>query len=154
MTRRRQKFSRTKTRTAWLTWLAWGIMGSIFGFEDIRGGSGWLTVIMTSPFWILFIVWPFLWLWLVNQKNAALVEIDEDISTDTDTARLVQKDGVRYVEAPPFLQTFHINADMPTVLLPGGDEHFVELETVRQFAKNNEKLKKWLDVVDSISIDR
>ena len=48
----------------WLAWIAWGVIGSIFLFEDSRGGSGWLSFLLTSPFWLLFAVWPFIWLWL------------------------------------------------------------------------------------------
>ena len=63
----------------WLAWIAWGVIGSIFLFEDSRGGSGWLSFLLTSPFWLLFAVWPFIWLWLVTRRNDEWVEIDDDV---------------------------------------------------------------------------
>ena len=40
MTRRQQKMSPAKAKTAWLAWCAWGFLGGIFVFEDTLGGRG------------------------------------------------------------------------------------------------------------------
>lgn len=80
MRRRKQKFNREKSRTMWLAWCAWAVMGGIFVFEDTQGGTGWLTWTMTAPFWIAFALWPFLWLWLRSRRDEAAVEIDDDIA--------------------------------------------------------------------------
>ena len=39
MTRRPVKMGVSRARTGWLLWLAWGIFGAIFLFEDAGGGS-------------------------------------------------------------------------------------------------------------------
>ena len=151
MQRRPVKMSRARARTGWLLWLAWGIFGSIFLFEDNAGGSLTLSFLLTSPLWCLFAAWPFLWLWRVLQKEPAQVTIDDDIVAGDVKARLVEKDGVRYVEAASFCEAFH--CDRPpaaAVKLPGGDEDFLPLEAFRGAAKKNEALAAWLEAADCI----
>ena len=110
------------------------MIGSIFLFEESRGGSGWLSFLLTSPFWLLFAVWPFIWLWLVTRRNDEWVEIDDDVISGENgetIARFVQKDGVRYVDIDAFADTFKCSRDVPTVTLPGGTERFARLDDVR-----------------------
>ena len=152
MPRRKQKLSRSKSRTAWLAWLAWAIVGSIFMFEDTEGGSGTFALILTAPFWFVFVLWPFLWIWLKTRRDPALVEIDDDITAAGRTARLVQKEGVRYVETAPFAAAFGVAAK-GTVRLPGGDEAFTPVEDIRALVQRTAKdapVRQWLAVVDSI----
>lgn len=151
MTRRGQKLSGAKSKTMWLAWLAWGIIGSIFVFEDAAGNSAWLTLLLTAPFWLMFAVWPFLWLWLKTRRNPNWVEMDDDIVAGDKTARLVQKDGVRYVDMDAFAAVFETPTDLPYVTLPGGDERFVKVDDVRVYAKKNAALAAWLEVVDSLA---
>lgn len=137
----------------WLAWIVWGVIGSIFLFEDSRGGSGWLSFLLTSPFWLLFAVWPFIWLWLVTRRNDEWVEIDDDVISGENgetIARFVQKDGVRYVDIDAFADTFKCSRDVPTVTLPGGTERFARLDDVRHMATGNKALTEWLAVVDSL----
>lgn len=152
MIRRKQKLSRSKSRTAWLAWIAWGIVGSIFVFEDTEGGSGIFAWIFTAPFWLVFALWPFLWMWLKMRNDPVLVEIDDDITAAGRTARLVQKDGIRYVETAPFADVFGVHA-AGCVRLPGGDEAFTRLDDIRELARNaggDAPVRQWLAVVDSI----
>ena len=122
MARRKQKISREKTRTMWLAWSAWLFIGGIFVFEDTQGGTGWLTWTLTAPFWLAFVVWPFLWGYLATRRNPDYVEIDDDIRTDDSVCRLVQKDGVRYAEKASLLSAFDIRGALPTQTLAGGTE--------------------------------
>lgn len=147
--RRKQRLSAGKSKTMWLAWLAWGIIGSIFLFEDSQGGSGVFSFILTSPFWLAFALWPFLWLWLKTRKDPAMVEIDDDITADGKTARLVLKDGVKYVQAEPFSETFRVKIEK-TVKLAGGDENFARLDELRDQAKANEAFASWLQIVDGL----
>lgn len=151
MPRRQQKLSSAKSRTAWLAWCAWGVFGSIFMFEDTAGGSGVFAWIFTAPFWVLFALWPLLWAWLRLRRAPGLVEIDDDITAGGATARLVQSEGIRYVEAAPFAQAFNLNLKgIETASIPGGGEVFVKLENVRPLAEGNEQLALWLTEVDSL----
>ena len=151
MTRRKQKLSRSKSRTAWLAWLAWGIFGSIFLFEDTEGGSGVFAWIFTAPFWLMFAAWPLLWVWLKSRRDPALVEIDDDIAAGDAAARLVQKDGVRYAEAEGLRKTFGVEVPRSkTVRLAGGDEDFVRIDDLRELSRDAEGLRRWLEVVDSV----
>lgn len=133
----------------WLAWSAWGVIGAIFVFEDIKGGSGWLTLLMTSPLWVAFAVWPFLWLWLRSKRDPSYVEIDDDIVAGDVKCRMVQKDGIRYMQKDD-LKLFNIEENLKAVTLEGGDELFVNVESVRRYAKDEPRLKAWLDVVDSL----
>lgn len=149
MPRRKQKLSRRKSRTMWLAWIAWGVFGAIIQFEDTQGGSGTLSLILTSPFWLAFAVWPFLWLWIRTRKDPTMVDFDDDVSVDGKTARLIIKDGKRYAQAESFAEIFGVKT-AGTVKLAGGDEDFVCLEDVRDQAKGNEALEKWFATVDQI----
>ena len=132
MQRRPVKMGRARARTGWLLWLAWGIFGSIFLFEDNAGGSLTLSFLLTSPLWCLFAAWPFLWLWRVLQKDSAMVTVDDDIVVGDVKARLVEKDGIRYVEAAPFCEAFQCERPpVAAVTLAGGDEQFLPLEAFR-----------------------
>lgn len=150
MKRRSQKLNPSKAKTMWLAWLTWGVMGSIFVFEDVSGGTGWLTLLLTAPFWLMFAVWPVLWLWLATRRNPDWVELDDDIIAGEKMARLVQHNGVRYVDMDAFSFVFGTPTDLDFVNIPGGDERFVTIDTVRPFAKYNKPLAKWLSVVDSL----
>lgn len=154
MARRKQKISREKSRTMWLAWSAWLFIGGIFVFEDTQGGTGWLTWTLTAPFWLAFVVWPFLWGYLATRRNPDYVEIDDDIRTDDSVCRLVQKDGVRYAEKASLLSAFDIRGALPTQTLAGDTEEFVPIEALRKAAKENKKLAAWLAVVDSIASPR
>ncbi len=154
MKRRKQKFNREKSRTMWLAWCAWAVMGSIFVFEDTQGGTGWLTWTMTAPFWIAFALWPFLWLWLRSRRDETSVEIDDDIATGEVKCRLVQKGGVRYAELDQVREEFSIQGRLNPVTLSGGNEAFVKLDELRPYAKENRALAAWLDVVDSLAYPR
>ncbi|MGN1208922.1 MAG: hypothetical protein ACI4SV_01365 [Duodenibacillus sp.] len=154
MTRRQQKMSPAKAKTAWLAWCAWGFLGGIFVFEDTLGGSGTFVWIFTAPFWALFAAWPFLWLWLRTRKGASLVEMDDDIRAGDVSLRLVQKDGVRYVGREQLAKVLAAQANkLPnrSETLAGGDEAFVRLEDVRGLAQHSQPFSEWLDIVDAIA---
>ena len=150
MPRRKQHLSRRKSRTMWLAWLAWGVFGAIIQFEDTQGGSGTLSLILTSPFWLAFALWPFLWLWIRARKDPAMVDFDDYVTVEGKTTRLIIKDGKRYVEAKPFAEAFGVTT-AGTVKLAGGDEDFARLEDIRSQAEGNEALEKWLATVALIN---
>ena len=154
MSRRKQKFSREKARTMWLAWSAWLFIGGIFVFEDTQGGTGWLTWTMTAPFWLAFVLWPFLWAYLASRRNPEYVEIDDDIRAGDTVCRLVQKDGTRYAGKTSLDAAFHIKGALTTCKLAGGSEDFVPLDALRRYARENDKLDVWLSVVDSIASPR
>ncbi len=54
---------RARRRRFWLVWWLWGIFGTAFSMRGVPDGT-WLAValLLTSPFWALFAVWPILWL--------------------------------------------------------------------------------------------
>ena len=115
MARRKQKFSREKARTMWLAWSAWLFIGGIFVFEDTQGGTGWLTWTMTAPFWLAFILWPFLWAYLATRRNPEYVEMDDDIRAGDAVCRLVQKNGVRYAEKSALDAAFDLQIRLKTM---------------------------------------
>jgi len=134
----------------WLAWCAWGVLGSIFIFEDTQGGTGWLAWTMTAPFWVMFALWPLLWFWLSRRRDADLVEIDDDILAEDIRCRLVQKSQIRYMEVDALKNVFGLTSNAPHVKLTGGDEDFVALEDIRPLASDNKRLATWLNQVDSI----
>lgn len=54
---------RSRRRRFWLLWWLWGIFGTAFSLRGVPDGT-WLAValLLTSPFWALFLLWPCLWL--------------------------------------------------------------------------------------------
>lgn len=54
---------RARRRRFWLVWWLWGIFGTAFSMRGVPDGT-WLAValLLTSPFWALFAVWPILWI--------------------------------------------------------------------------------------------
>lgn len=151
MTRRKQKFNSAKARTLWLAWSAWGVIGAIFVFEDLKGGSGWLTILLTLPLWGAFVVWPFLYGWLRTRRDATYVEIDDDIVSEDKVCRMVQKNNVRYGVKDDIEHVFGLQINVETVKLEGGDESFVPLDAIRNRAKECPAFKSWLVVVDSLA---
>lgn len=151
MPRRPVKFSRARARTGWLLWLFWGIFGAIFLFEDHAGGSLTLSFLLTAPLWLMFALWPLLWFWRIIRRDPTQVTIDEDIAVGENVARLVEKDGVRYVEAQPFLAVFHGEKPKAAgVKLEGGEEVFLPLEAFRAQSRTNKAMADWMAVVDGI----
>lgn len=55
--------ARDRRRRYWMVWLLWGMLGTALTFEGVEDGT-WLAVagILGGPFWLLFLLWPFLWL--------------------------------------------------------------------------------------------
>lgn len=51
-----------RRRRFWLVWWLWGIFGTAFSMRGVPDGT-WLAValLLTSPFWVLFAIWPVLW---------------------------------------------------------------------------------------------
>lgn len=156
MARRRQKLSKARARTAWLAWCAWGVIGSIFMFEDAAGGTGWLTTILTAPFWLMFALWPVLWAWLRLRVNPDCVEMDEDFPADGKSIRVVQKDGERFVERASFAAVFPGQADKLQELrrIPGGDEEFVPFAAILRLAGDNPELAVWVDAMQALPLVR
>ena len=56
--------SKARRRRFWLMWWLWGIFGTSFSMHGVSDGT-WMAValLLTSPFWVLFCLWPLLWLW-------------------------------------------------------------------------------------------
>ena len=80
-----------------------------------------------------------------------MVTVDDDIVVGDVKARLVEKDGIRYVEAAPFCEAFQCERPpAAAVTLAGGDEQFLPLEAFRGAAKKNEALAVWLETADGI----
>ena len=156
MTRRKQKLSRAKARTMWLAWCAWGVLGSIFLFEDTAGGTGWLSLILTGPFWLMFAAWPLLWAYLRFRKDPALVEMDDDFPAPKGTVRVVQKDGVRYAELETLAKAFGVDADQidSVKTIEGGEERFAAFDSLRRLAGDNPDLQKWFEEMDAIPLVR
>ncbi len=129
----------------WLAWCAWGVIGSIFLFEDSAGGTGWLTLILTAPFWMMFVLWPLLWAWLRLRKDPELVEMDDDFPAGDGLVRVVQKDGIRYAECASLTAAFGDQALQGAKLqkIAGGDEDFVRLQDLPG-SRSNQRLSDWL----------
>ena len=156
MARRRQKLSKARARTAWLAWCAWGVIGSIFLFEDAAGGTGWLTMILTAPFWLMFALWPVLWAWLRFRTAPDSVEMDEDFPVAGKFIRVVQKDGERFAEKASFAAVFPGQAKKfeETRKIPGGDEEFFPFSAISRLAGENPELSAWLDAMERIPFVR
>ena len=156
MARRRQKLSKARARTAWLAWCAWGVIGSIFLFEDVAGGTGWLTMILTAPFWLMFALWPVLWAWLRLREAPESVEMDEDFPVAGKSIRVVQKDGERFAEKASFAAVFPGEAGKlkETRKIPGGDEEFFPFSAISRLAGENPELSAWLDAMERIPFVR
>lgn len=54
---------KARRRRFWLVWWLWGIFGTAFSMHGVSDGT-WMAValLLTSPFWVLFCLWPCLWL--------------------------------------------------------------------------------------------
>ena len=152
MTRRKQKLSRARARTMWLAWCAWGVIGSIFLFEDTAGGTGWLSLILTAPFWVMFALWPLLWAYLRFRNDPALVEMDDDFPAPHGAVRVVQKDGVRFAEIGSLVRAFGLDAAQvgSAQTIEGGDELFAPLDALRALSGDKSDLQKWLSELDDI----
>lgn len=55
---------RSRQLRGWLLWLLWLILGGALTLRVIPTGT-WLSVavILTGPFWLLFVAWPGIWLY-------------------------------------------------------------------------------------------
>ena len=45
-------------RWGWLLWVAWGVIAGALFLEDVRGGTGSLSLILIAPFWVMWMLWP------------------------------------------------------------------------------------------------
>ncbi len=45
-------------RWGWTLWLAWGVIGGALYLNDVKGGTGALSLVLVAPFWGLWLLWP------------------------------------------------------------------------------------------------
>ena len=67
-------------------WLAWGVIGGALFLNDLRAGTGALSLVLVAPFWGMWLLWPtyrFLrawWRWQYEgawaESNGAYYEFD------------------------------------------------------------------------------
>lgn len=151
MTRRKERMSRSKSRTMWLAWLAWGIFGAIFVFEDTGGGTGWFAWLMTAPFWVCFALWPALWAWLWFRKDPEAVDFDDDLQCDGKALRVVIRNGIAYAEPEQLKALFGQSIDRSKVMkLPGGNEDFVQL----QLDEDSPEQQRLMMLVNNVILER
>ena len=52
-----------RRRRYWLVWWLWAVFGAAVSFRGMpAGGLLIAAAVLTAPFWVLFAVWPILWL--------------------------------------------------------------------------------------------
>ncbi|HOX89366.1 MAG TPA: hypothetical protein PLN55_07125 [Burkholderiaceae bacterium] len=47
-------------RTGWLAWSTWGVIGGALLFEDWKLSASAFNLVLTAPFWALWLLWPLL----------------------------------------------------------------------------------------------
>ena len=45
-------------RWGWMLWVAWGVIGGALLVNDIKAGTGALSVVLVAPFWGMWLLWP------------------------------------------------------------------------------------------------
>ena len=45
-------------RWGWMAWIAWGVIGGALFLNDLKAGTGALSLILVAPFWGLWLLWP------------------------------------------------------------------------------------------------
>ena len=45
-------------RWGWMIWVAWGVIGGALFLNDVKGGTGALSLILVAPFWGMWLLWP------------------------------------------------------------------------------------------------
>ena len=45
-------------RWGWMLWVAWGIIGGALLVNDIKAGTGALSLVLVAPFWGMWLLWP------------------------------------------------------------------------------------------------
>jgi hypothetical protein len=45
-------------RWGWLIWLAWGVIGGALFLNDVKAGTGALSLVLVAPFWGMWLLWP------------------------------------------------------------------------------------------------
>ena len=45
-------------RWGWTLWVAWGVIGGALFLNDVKGGTGALSLVLVAPFWGMWLLWP------------------------------------------------------------------------------------------------
>jgi hypothetical protein len=45
-------------RWGWMLWVAWGVIGGALLVNDIKAGTGALSLVLVAPFWGMWLLWP------------------------------------------------------------------------------------------------
>lgn len=45
-------------RWGWLLWAAWAVIAGALFLEDVRAGTGTLSLLLVAPFWFMWLLWP------------------------------------------------------------------------------------------------
>ena len=45
-------------RWGWWIWVAWGVMGGALFLNDVKAGTGALSLVLVAPFWGMWLLWP------------------------------------------------------------------------------------------------
>jgi hypothetical protein len=45
-------------RWGWLLWATWAVIAGALFLDDVRGGTGALSLILVAPFWAIWLLWP------------------------------------------------------------------------------------------------
>jgi hypothetical protein len=58
-------------RWGWLLWLAWLVAASALLLDDLRSGTLTIGLVLTAPFWALWVLWPaYIAWWFVRRWRA------------------------------------------------------------------------------------
>lgn len=70
-------------KRGWMLWAIWAMLGAVLTLQGNLTQTTLVTaVLLTSPFWILFAVWPFFWLWRLYLDRALATLTIEPVVLD------------------------------------------------------------------------
>jgi len=45
-------------RWGWLLWTAWAVIAGALFLDDVKSGTGTLSLVLVAPFWAMWLLWP------------------------------------------------------------------------------------------------